>query len=98
MLKGSLPFIPVAFHSFPPCGTMFPLKFLNCRIRGSMEIVGCDRVNRDTSISWTQNPPDLHQRTWLMRSVDFINEIEQSPLIGYPINRGATRGLTMTRR
>ena len=35
-----------------------------------------------------RSPPDLYQRTWLMRSNDFICEIKRSRLIGYLINRG----------
>ena len=46
------------------------------------------RYESDASIGWTQSPPELHQRTWLMQSVDFISEIERSRLLGYPINRG----------
>ena len=47
--------------------------------------------DHDVSIAWTQSPPDLHQRTWLMRSVDFISEIERSQLISNPINRGSDK-------
>ena len=44
--------------------------------------------DREASIAWTQSPPDLHQRTRLISSDDFISKIERSRLIGYSINRG----------
>ena len=64
------------------------LIFLNYRRHGIIWRVGYDRDVGDAPITWTRSPPDLHQCTWLMRSIDFISEIERSRLIGYLINRG----------
>ena len=41
------------FHRFPPCGTMFPVKPLLCRTRGSVAGVGCDRIKQSSLIVWT---------------------------------------------